>query len=128
MGRQSKQDAKSECAYLLSGGNRGEVLLPFHGHQVLFLGVAFLAAGHNITFGTFASPGNRHNMVHGEFSRGKISVAIDGVYEVTLADLQKAGLSLENLDSSNLELTKNDSPIPGGVGRKRYPPPYRNHD
>jgi len=66
----------SECAYSLFGGNRGEVLLPFHGHQVLFLGVAFFAAGHDITFGTFASPGNRHNMVHGEFSREKFSAAI----------------------------------------------------
>ena len=48
-----------------------EILLPFHGQQLLFGIVAFFAAGHYITFGALAAAGYGHNVIHGQiFGRG----------------------------------------------------------
>ena len=46
-----------------------QILLPFHGKQLLFSRVAFLAAGCHIAPGAFTAPGYRHNMIHGQFFR-----------------------------------------------------------
>ena len=44
-------------------------------------------------------------------SQVKIEVSQDGVYRVTLAGLQEAGMAVEMLDAGNLVL-KQESPLP----------------
>jgi len=46
-----------------------QILLPFHGKQLLFSRVAFLAAGSHVAPGAFAAPGNRYDVIHGQFFR-----------------------------------------------------------
>jgi hypothetical protein len=57
-------------------GNRGEVFFPFHGKEVFLLCVALLTGRHHISFCRLSSSYNRNNMVHGEFIRGKMPVAV----------------------------------------------------
>jgi hypothetical protein len=53
-----------------------KICLPFHGKKVLFLGVAFLAAGNHISLGASSAPDQRHHMIHGQFPGGYASAAI----------------------------------------------------
>ena len=47
-----------------------QILLPFHGEQLLFGCVALLAAGDHVAPGAFAAPGYRHDVIHGQFFGG----------------------------------------------------------
>ena len=44
-----------------------QILLPFHGKQLLFSRVAFFAAGDHVAPGAFAAPGYGHDVIHGQF-------------------------------------------------------------
>ena len=46
-----------------------QILLPFHGEQLFFGRVAFLAAGCQVAFGALTAPGHRDNVVHRQFFR-----------------------------------------------------------
>ena len=46
-----------------------QILLPFHGKQLLFSRVAFLAAGCHVAPGAFTATGYRHNVIHCQFFR-----------------------------------------------------------
>jgi len=46
-----------------------QILFPFHGKQLLFSRVAFLAAGYHVAPGAFTAPGYRHDVIHGQFFR-----------------------------------------------------------
>ena len=46
-----------------------QILLPFHGQQLLFRRVAFLATGCHVALGAFTAPGYRYNVIHGQFFR-----------------------------------------------------------
>ncbi len=45
----------------------GEVSLPLHGQELLFLIVAFFTAGNDIALGGFTAPGDGYDVIHGEF-------------------------------------------------------------
>ena len=44
----------------------GQICLPFHGQEVFFLVIAFLACRHQVALGAFPAPGNRDDMIHGQ--------------------------------------------------------------
>ena len=46
-----------------------QILLPFHGKQLLFGRVAFLTARCHIASSAFTTPGYRDNVIHGQFFR-----------------------------------------------------------
>ena len=53
-----------------------KVLFPFHGEQLFFGVVAFLAAGRHIAFGAFTAAGNGHDVVHGQIFGRKRPAAV----------------------------------------------------
>ena len=69
-----------------------EVLFPFHGQQLLFGVVAFLAAGHYVAFGALAAAGYGHNVIHGQvFGRNRPAAIMAGAF--CQAALPPLGLS-----------------------------------
>ena len=53
-----------------------QILLPFYGKQLLFGRVALLTARYHIAPSAFATPGYRHNVIHGQFFRQAWPAAI----------------------------------------------------
>jgi len=53
-----------------------QIFLPFHGQQVFFTAVAFLAAGDHVVAAGFAAAGNRYDMIHGQLIGGEAAVAV----------------------------------------------------
>ena len=53
-----------------------EILLPFHGQQLLFGVVAFLAAGRHVALGALAAAGYRHDVIHGQIFGREGSAAV----------------------------------------------------
>ncbi len=43
-----------------------QISLPLDGEQLFFGVVAFFATGYHVSFGTFATAGYRHDMIHGQ--------------------------------------------------------------
>lgn len=55
---------------------RAEILLPFHGKEVLFFVVALFTARNKVPLYRFPSAHDRDKMVHGQISRFKLAFAI----------------------------------------------------
>ena len=53
-----------------------QILLPFHGKQLLFGRVAFLAAGCHVAPDAFTAPGYRHDVIHGQLFRRGLPAAV----------------------------------------------------
>ncbi len=50
----------------------------------------------------------------------KLDISVDGVYRVTLSDLQEAGLAVESLDAASLQLSSDDTAVPYHIAGDQF--------